>query len=70
MVGWHHQLKGREFLHTLGDSEGQGSLACDSLWGHKDGGNLKVHLLKNGYIHTMECYSAFKKKEILSLVST
>ena len=22
MVGWHHQLNGREFEQTLGDSEG------------------------------------------------
>ena len=28
MVGWHHQLKGPEFEQTLGDGEGQGSLAC------------------------------------------
>ena len=28
MVGWHHQLTGREFEQTLGDSEGQGSLMC------------------------------------------
>jgi len=27
MVGWHHQLYGHEFQQTLGDSEGQGSLA-------------------------------------------
>ena len=31
MVGWHHQLNGLEFEHTLGDSEGQGSLVCCSL---------------------------------------
>ena len=31
MVGWHHQLNGHEFEQTLGDSEGQGSLAfCSS----------------------------------------
>ena len=30
MVGWHHQLNGCEFEQTLGDSEGQGSLACCS----------------------------------------
>ena len=30
MVGWHHQLNGHEFEQTLGDSEGQGSLACYS----------------------------------------
>ena len=27
VVGWHHQLDGREFEQTLGDSKGQGSLA-------------------------------------------
>ena len=31
MVGWHHQLSGHEFEQTLGDSEGQRSLACCSL---------------------------------------
>ena len=28
MVGWHLQLNGHESEQTLGDSEGQGSLAC------------------------------------------
>ena len=28
MVRWHHQLNGHEFEQALGDSEGQGSLAC------------------------------------------
>ena len=32
MVGWHHQLNGHEFEQTLGDDEGQGSLACCSPW--------------------------------------
>ena len=36
MVGWHHQLNGHEFEQTLGDGEGQGSLACCSPWGHKE----------------------------------
>ena len=36
MVGWHYWLNGHEFEKTLGDSEGQGSLACCSLWGHKE----------------------------------
>ena len=35
-VGWHHQLNGHEFKQTLGDSEGQGSLACCSPWGGKE----------------------------------
>ena len=36
MVGWHHWLNGYEFEQTLGDSEGQGSLACCSPWGRKE----------------------------------
>ena len=28
IVGWHHRLNGHEFKQTLGDSEGQGRLAC------------------------------------------
>ena len=33
MVGRHHQLNGHEFEQTLGDREGQGSLAYYSPWG-------------------------------------
>ena len=36
MVGWHHKLNGQEFEQTLGDGEGQGSLACCSPWGCKE----------------------------------
>ena len=36
MVGWHHWFNGHEFEQTLGVGEGQGSLACYSLQGHKD----------------------------------
>ena len=36
MVGWHHRLDGHEFEQTLGDGEGQGSLACCSPWGRKE----------------------------------
>ena len=36
MVGWHHQLNGHEFEQTVGDSEGQGSLAWCSPWGCKE----------------------------------
>ena len=38
MVGWHHQHNGHEFEQTVGDSEGQGSLACCSLWDHEEWG--------------------------------
>ena len=36
MVGWHHRLNEHEFEQTLGDGEGQGSLACCIPWGHKE----------------------------------
>ena len=36
MVGWHHHFNGHEFEQTLGDGEGQGSLASCSPWGHKE----------------------------------
>ena len=36
MVGGHHQLSGHEFEQILGDSEGQGNLACCSPWGPKE----------------------------------
>ena len=32
MVGWHHQLNGREFEQTPGDSGGQRSLICCSSY--------------------------------------
>ena len=36
MFGWHHPLNAHEFEQTLGDTEGQGSLACCSPWGQKE----------------------------------
>jgi len=42
MIGWHHQLTGHEFEQTLGDSEGQGSLACCSSWSHRVGHKLEI----------------------------
>ena len=35
-VLYHYQLHGHEFKQTLGDSGGQGSLACCSPWGLKE----------------------------------
>ena len=36
MVGWHHRLDGYEFEQALGIGDGQGSLACCSVWDHKE----------------------------------
>ena len=35
MAGWHHGLNGRESEWSLGDSDGQGGLACCDSWGGK-----------------------------------
>ena len=36
MIGWCHLLDGLEFEQALGVGDGQGSLVCCSLWGHKE----------------------------------
>ena len=36
MVGRHHRLNGHDFEQTLGDNEGQGSLACCRPRGRKE----------------------------------
>ena len=36
MAGWCHRLNGHEFEQALGVSDGQGSPACCSPWGHKE----------------------------------
>ena len=36
MVGWHYWLSGHEIEQSLGDSKGQGSLACCSPRSHKN----------------------------------
>ena len=49
MVQWHHQLNEHEFEQTLGDGEGQGSLACCSPWVAKSQTQLKQLSM---YAHT------------------
>ena len=46
MVVWHHEFNGHEFEQALGNSEGQGNLACCSPWGHKDS-EMTVKLNRN-----------------------
>ena len=36
MVGWHHWLDGHEFEQALGVGDGQRSLVCCNIWGHKE----------------------------------
>ena len=44
MVGWHHWFSGHEFEQVPGDSAGQRSLVCCSLWGHRVGHNWGAEL--------------------------
>ena len=43
MVGWNHWLNGHGFEHTVGDSEGQGSLVCCRSWSHRVRHDLVRH---------------------------
>ena len=36
MVGWHHQLNGREFEQAPGVGDGQEGVACCDSWGRKE----------------------------------
>ena len=36
MVRWHHQLNGHGFGYTPGVCDGQGGLATEGSWGHKE----------------------------------
>ena len=60
LVGWHHQLNGREFEQTLGGGEGQGSLACCSPWSRKKSGTTGgLNNKKENHILQVNEFSAF-----------
>ena len=49
MVECHHQLNGHDFEQTLGDNEGQRSLACCNPWGHRVGHHYLVAGKQHAY---------------------
>ena len=53
MVWWHHWPNGHEFEQTMGDSEGQGNLACSSPGVRKESG-MTEPLNKNSYLIFIE----------------
>ena len=69
MVGWPYPSNEYEFEQTPGNSEGQGSLMCFSLWCHKDSdmtqklNNMPIYTKQSIYgtlkIHI--CSDLFKK---------
>ena len=60
IVGWYHWLSGHESEQTLGDGEGQGSLACCSPQGHK------VMTEKMNKRNSKETWCSTKKLKLLS----
>ena len=54
MVGWHHQCNGQELGQSLGDSEGQGGLACCSPWGRKES-DMTGRLNNNKTVSILTC---------------
>ena len=61
MVGWHQQLNRHEFEQTLGDREGQGSLACCSPWSHQESDMTEQLNNNNKYIIISEERGRFKE---------
>ena len=54
MVGWHHQLDGREFEQAPGVGDGQGGLACSSPWGCKQPHTTEpLSCVRNGVSHLL-----------------
>ena len=51
MAGWHHGFSGHELGQIPGDGEGQGGLACGSLWGCKESDKTQ-RLKHNKNTHT------------------
>ena len=71
MVGWHHRLNGREFDQTMGDGEGQGSLAWCNPWGLKEldmtaclSNSNKNKMVKKGHLwrHTFKLKLEWQKE--------
>ena len=67
MIGWLHRLSGHELEQTLGDSEGQGRLACCSPWGHKKSDTTE-QLNNNNNIHLDCCQCAITNNTAINRV--
>ena len=52
MAGWHHQCNETELGQTLGDSEGQGSLACCSPRSHKESDTTEQQFPPYSTVHS------------------
>ena len=68
MVGWHHRFNGHEFVQTLRAREGQGSLACCSLWGHKVSDPTEQQQHEKVALMISKSISALKCSDSLSIL--
>ena len=77
MAGWHHWFKGHEFEQIMGDTEGQGSLACCSSWDHKEldtteqmnNSNINA-IIRWSYIYVVSWVGIFWKMIMLMMIWT
>ena len=68
MVGWHHQLNEYEFEQTLGDSDGQGSLACCSPRGRNESDTTEQ--LNNNIVSSSYILSHFSRVRLFAALCT
>ena len=61
VIGWQHQRNAHEFEQTLGDGEGQGSLACCSPWGRKESDTTEP--LSNNRAGTKRRWASGQRRE-------
>ena len=65
VIGWHHLLNGPKCEQTLGDSEGQGGLACCGPWSFKESDTDEW--LNNSLI--LCCHCSWPSMRVFSWVS-
>ena len=69
MVGWHHWLEGHEFDQFPGVFDGQGGLACCSLWDLRVRHNLATELNWNSHRETARFLEKQKRVQNLNLIT-
>ena len=73
MAGWDHQLNGHEFEQALGDSEGQGSLACCSSRSYREADTIwwlnKVKNKQGAFRLIAECMAHRRSSRTVSSLS-
>lgn len=68
LCGCHYRLEGHEFQQILGVCEGQGSLACSSLWGHKMSDPTEQQQHEEVALMISKSISALKCSDSLSIL--